>query len=108
MPRSIQPAPIDVRLCREDNMPTIAAIYAHHVQHGAASFETEPPSLEEMLRRRGDIVSKGFPYLVAASDDGVLGYAYAGTYRPRPAYRDTVENSIYMRHDLVGLGIGGR
>lgn len=87
-------------------MPAITAIYAHHVLHGTASFETDPPSIEEMRRRRADILAKALPYLVAERDGEVVGYAYAGTYRPRVAYRDTVENSVYLRHDLHGRGIG--
>lgn len=87
-------------------MAAITEIYAHHVRHGFASFETEPPPLAEMVRRHADVVGKGLPYLVAARDGTILGYAYAGTYRPRAAYRDTVENSIYLRPDTVGQGIG--
>jgi len=96
-----------IRPCHEPDMPAIAGIYAHHVLHGFASFETEPPSLAEMIRRRADIAAKGLPYLVAERGGIILGYAYAGTYRPRAAYRDTVENSIYLRHDTAGQGIGG-
>lgn len=98
--------PPTIRPCRDADMPAITAIYAHHVRHGFASFETDPPDLTEMLRRRADILGKGLPYLVAERDGTVLGYAYAGTYRPRAAYRDTVENSIYIRPDTVGQGIG--
>ncbi len=87
-------------------MPAITAIYGHHVRHGFASFETEPPVLEDMLLRRTDVTGKGLPYLVAERDGVILGYAYAGTYRPRAAYRDTVENSIYLRPDTLGQGIG--
>lgn len=87
-------------------MTAVTAIYGHHVRHGFASFETEPPTLEEMLRRRADVTGKGLPYLVAEREGAILGYAYAGTYRPRAAYRDTVENSIYLRPDTVGQGIG--
>jgi len=95
-----------IRPCRDSDMPSVTAIYAHHVRHGFASFETEPPDLTEMLRRRADILGKDLPYLVAERDGVVLGYAYAGTYRPRAAYRDTVENSIYIRPDTVGQGVG--
>lgn len=97
-----------IRPCAATDMPAITAIYAHHVQHGAASFETDPPSLEEMCRRRSDVVGKGLPYLVAVYNDAIAGYAYAGSYRPRAAYRDTVENSVYLRRDLAGRGIGTR
>lgn len=87
-------------------MGAITAIYAHHVRHGFASFETEPPAEAEMRRRRMDVLGKDLPYLVAERDGVVLGYAYAGTYRPRAAYRDTVENSIYIRPDATGQGVG--
>jgi len=87
-------------------MPAVTAIYGHHVRHGFASFETEPPALEDMLLRRTDVTGKGLPYLLAERNGVILGYAYAGTYRPRAAYRDTVENSIYLRPDTVGQGIG--
>lgn len=102
------PTTIDVRDCLEADMPSVAMIYAHHVRHGTASFETEPPALDEMCRRRYDILAKGLPYLVAVRDGGVLGYAYAGPWRPRAAYRDTVENSIYIHPEHIGRGIGTR
>jgi L-amino acid N-acyltransferase YncA len=97
-----------IRPCAATDMPAITAIYAHHVMHGAASFETDPPSLDEMYRRRSDILGKDLPYLVAVNDDAIAGYAYAGTYRPRAAYRETVENSVYLHPDLAGRGIGTR
>jgi phosphinothricin acetyltransferase len=87
-------------------MQAVTGIYRHHVLHGTASFETEPPSLEEMCRRRTDILAKDLPYLVADIDGLIAGYAYAGTYRPRAAYRDTVENTVYLRHDMARRGIG--
>lgn len=99
---------IDVRNCLEVDMPAVATIYGHHVRHGTASFETVPPSLDEMCRRRYNILAQSLPYLVAVSDGGVLGYAYAGPYRPRAAYRDTVENSIYIHPEFIGRGIGKR
>jgi L-amino acid N-acyltransferase YncA len=95
-----------VRACIEADMQATTEIYRHHVLYGAASFETEPPSLDDMCHRREDVLAKGLPYLVADIDGMIAGYAYAGTYRPRAAYRDTVENSVYLRHDMVGRGIG--
>ena len=92
--------------CLEADMPAVAAIYAHNVRYGTASFETEPPTLDEMCRRRHDILAKGLPYLVAVSADVVVGYTHAGTWRPRPAYRDTVEDSINVHPECVGRGIG--
>jgi phosphinothricin acetyltransferase len=97
-----------IRACKEKDIPAIAAIYAHAVRFGTASFETDPPSETEMLRRRADILDKGQPYLVAETAGEIVGYAYAGTYRRRPGYRCTVEDSIYIRPDQVGRGIGTR
>ena len=91
--------------CDED-LPTIAAIYAHHVLNGLASFEEVPPEIEEIARRRGDIVARGLPYLVAEADGKLLGYCYAGPFRPRVAYRYTLEDSIYIDPAAVGRGIG--
>jgi len=90
------------------DVPTITAIYAHHVLHGRASFEEVPPDAAEIARRHGEHVEKGLPYLVATVDGRVGGYAYAGLYRPRSAYRFTCEDSIYVRDDLAGRGIGRR
>ena len=95
-----------IRPSTENDVPAIAAIYAHHVLTGTASFEIEPPDEAEMLRRRAEITAKGFPYLVADDGGQVVGYAYAGPYRARLAYRHTVENSIYVRHDMAGKGVG--
>lgn len=87
------------------DIPAITAIYAHAVTHGTASFELGPPDEEEMARRMAALLEGGFPYLVATRDGAVLGYAYAGPYRPRPAYRNTVENSIYVSPDARRLGV---
>ena len=88
------------------DIPAIAAIYAHAVLHGTASWELEPPGEAEMQRRFEAVLAGGYPYLVAEREGGILGYAYAGAYRPRPAYRSTVENSIYIAPGAQGLGIG--
>ena len=90
----------------EGDVVIIQDIYAHHVQHGTASFELTPPTLQEMQQRRADIVTKGLPYFVAEFKGAVVGYAYATMYRPRPAYRFTVEDSVYVREGLAGKGIG--
>jgi phosphinothricin acetyltransferase len=95
-----------LRDAREDDMPAVQAIYAHHVIHGTASFELDAPPLAEMLRRRADILANELPYLVAERDGEVVGYGYATLYRPRPAYRSSVEDSVYVREGLSGLGIG--
>jgi L-amino acid N-acyltransferase YncA len=84
----------------------IAAIYAHHVLHGTGTFELEPPDTEEIERRRADIEKAGCPYLVAIDGNRVLGYAYAAPYRPRRAYRFTVEDSIYIDPAETGRGLG--
>lgn len=98
--------PATVRPATETDLAAVAAIYAHHVLHGSASFETEPPGTEEMARRRAALLAAGYPYLVAERGGAVLGYAYASAYRPRAAYRDTVENSVYLRPEAIGGGIG--
>ena len=107
MTAELPPLVVAVRDGRDDDMPAIEAIYAHHVLHGLASFEEVPPSLDELRRRRRDILDKSLPYLVAVDESGtVVGYAYAGPYRPRSAYRFTLEDSVYVRPGLVGRGIG--
>jgi L-amino acid N-acyltransferase YncA len=83
----------------------IVAIYAPHVLHGTASFEVEPPPAEEILRRRAAILEAGLPYLVAETGGAVVGYAYASRFRPRPAYRFTVENSVYVLEQYQRRGI---
>lgn len=87
-------------------MAAVTAIYAHHVRHGLASFELDPPDAEEMSRRHASVTALGLPYLVAESDGLVAGYAYAAPYRARPAYRYTVEDSVYIHHEYAGRGIG--
>jgi L-amino acid N-acyltransferase YncA len=97
---------VSIRACEERDVPAIAAIYHHHVLHSPATFELEPPGVEEMTSRRQRICEEGFPYLVAERDGKVVGYTYAGPYRPRPAYRFTVENSVYVQPGNVRQGIG--
>ena len=89
----------------EDVAP-ICAIYAHHVRHGFASFELDPPEVAEMTRRRQDILDAGLPYLVAELDGAVAGFACAGPYRLRPAYRHTVESTVYVADWAVRRGVG--
>jgi L-amino acid N-acyltransferase YncA len=90
----------------EADIPRVQAIYAFHVLHGLASFEEEPPSIDELHRRRADVLERRLPYLVAEMDREVVGYSYAVPYRSRPAYRFTTENSVYVDHCLTGRGIG--
>jgi phosphinothricin acetyltransferase len=97
-----------VRPSVDTDIPAITAIYAHAVTHGTASFELTPPDAAEMARRRAALVEADFPYLVAERGGEILGYAYAGPYRPRPAYRSTVEDSIYVAPAAQGTGIGRR
>src|SRR5439155_16458257 len=97
-----------IRPSRDEDVAAITAIYGHHVLHGLASFEEVPPSVEEIARRRGDIVARGLPYLVAERDGRVVGYCYAGPFRPRSGYRYTLEDSIYIDAGEVGRGIGRR
>lgn len=85
----------------------IAEIYAHHVLHGTATFETVPPGADEMGARIAKVLGAGAPWLVALGDDGApAGYAYAAPFRDRPAYRFACEDSIYIRHDRRGQGVG--
>jgi len=95
-----------VRDARDGDMARVQSIYRHHVLHGAASFEEQPPSTEELMRRRADLLARGLPYLVAEADSDVIGYAYATPYRSRPAYRFTIENSVYVDHRCSRRGIG--
>jgi L-amino acid N-acyltransferase YncA len=97
---------IVVRAAIVSDMAAIAGIYAHHVSHGTGTFETEPPDEEEMIRRWSEVTTRGLPWLVAEDLGEVVGYAYAGPYRSRPAYRHTVEDSVYVRVDRVGKGVG--
>lgn len=94
-----------LRSAVDADLPAIQAIYAHWVTHGTGSFELEAPSLDEMTRRRADVLSKGLPYLVAEADGEVMGYAYGNWFRPRPAYRFSVENSVYVHPDARRGGI---
>jgi phosphinothricin acetyltransferase len=95
-----------VRASTEADVVRCAEIYAHHVLHGTASFEVDPPDLVEMKRRRAAVLDIGLPHLVAEREGRVLGYAYAGNWRPRPAYKFSVEDSIYIDKDAVGQGVG--
>ena len=91
---------------RAEDLPAITAIYAHHVLHGAGTFELEPPAESEMANRRVEVLAKGLPYLVASEGDKVLGFAYCNWFKPRPAYRFSAEDSIYLAPEAIGHGLG--
>lgn len=95
-----------IRPSRETDLPGITAIYTHHVLHGTGTFEIEPPTLADMTARRADVLGKNLPWLVAVEGDQVLGYAYCNWFKPRPAYRFSAENSIYLVPEAQGLGLG--
>lgn len=97
-----------IRPSRDDDLAAITAIYAHHVRHGTGTFETEPPTAAEMTARRADVLAKGLPYLVAEEDGEVSGFAYCNWFKPRPAYRFSAEDSIYMADAARGRGLGAR
>jgi len=98
----------EIRPATEADLPDITRIYEHAVLHGTATFELIAPDLTEISRRFRSLMEGGFPYFVAALDGRVVGYAYAGPYRPRPAYRFTVENSIYLDPAIHRRGVGFR
>jgi phosphinothricin acetyltransferase len=95
-----------IRPSRDADVPAITAIYGYHVLHGVASFEEVPPDAAEIARRRGEVVKRGLPYLVAERDGRLIGYCYAGPFRPRVAYRFTVEDSVYVEAGEIGRGLG--
>jgi L-amino acid N-acyltransferase YncA len=97
---------LSIRPAGASDIPAITRIYAYAVLYGSASFELEPPDEAEMARRLRALHDGGFPYLVAEQDGAVVGYAYAGPYRTRPAYDWTVEDSIYIDAGVHGHGIG--
>src|SRR5215472_250602 len=94
-----------IRDAKETDVPAITKIYGYHVLHGTGSFETEPPDEAEIDRRRLDVVSRGLPYFVAEDGAKIIGYAYAGRYRTRVAYRFTLEDSVYIDPEHMGRGI---
>jgi phosphinothricin acetyltransferase len=97
---------LTIRASQDADVPAITEIYAHHVLHGTATFETTPPTVEEMAARRADVLGKRLPWLVAVEDERVVGYAYCQWFKPRPAYRFSMEDSIYLHPDAHRRGIG--
>ena len=102
----MHPLALLIRPSTDADLASITHIYAHHVTHSTGSFELEPPDLAEMSRRRTDVLAKGLPFLVASRGAEVLGFAYAGNFRPRPAFRFMAEDSVYIHAEHVGQGLG--
>lgn len=96
---------LHIRRVQPDDLPAIHTLYAHNVLHGTASWELTPPDETEMRRRMTSVLDGGFPYFVAEIDGKIAGYSYASSYRPRPGYRFTVENSIYVDSTYQRRGI---
>lgn len=88
-----------------DDLPAVQAIYAHWVTHGSGTFELEPPTIEEMARRHAEVTGRGLPWLVAVENGRIIGYAYGNWFRPRLAYRYTIEDSIYVHPDAQRGGV---
>lgn len=99
-------AAMHVRAARDIDLDRVAAIYAHYVEHSVATFELEAPPVYSWQARLGDLAERGLPFLVAEIGGEICGYAYAGPWRTRPAYRHTAEDAIYVAPDQTGLGIG--
>ena len=95
-----------VRASQEADITAITAIYAHHVLHGTGTFEIDPPGSADMAMRRADVLGKGLPYLVAEQAGQVVGFAYCNWFKPRPAYRFSAEDSIYVAYSARGQGVG--
>ena len=97
---------MDLRDAAPADLPAITAIYAHHVLHGTGTFEEAPPDEAEMARRIAAVQDKGWPWLVAEEGGRILGFAYLAQFRPRSAYRHAGEDSVYVRDDIRGQGVG--
>ena len=95
-----------IRPSRDEDLEAIARIYGHHVLHGTGTFETTPPTVADMTTRRADVLAKGLPWLVAEDGGEVVGFAYGNWFKPRPAYRFSVEDSIYMDPAAHRKGLG--
>jgi L-amino acid N-acyltransferase YncA len=95
-----------IRPSTDADLSAITSIYGHHVLHGTGTFETTPPTQAEMAGRRADVLGKGLPWLVLEDGGRVLGYAYCQWFKPRPAYRYSAEDSIYLHPDAAGKGQG--
>lgn len=99
---------LTIRPSRDEDLAAITTIYAHHVLHGTGTFETEAPTEADMASRRADVLAKNLPYLVVEREGQVLGFAYCNWFKPRPAYRFSAEDSIYLADAARGQGIGNQ
>jgi phosphinothricin acetyltransferase len=97
---------VRIRPAVPGDLAAVQAIYAHHVLNGLATFEEEPPPLDELKRRYGEVTERGLPWLVAEYGDAIAGYGYCAPYRARSAYRYALEDSVYVRHDMQRRGVG--
>ncbi len=95
-----------IRPSRDEDTAAITAIYAHHVLHGTGTFEIDPPSAPDMAARRSDVLARGLPWLVAEDNGQIAGFAYCNWFKPRPAYRFSAEDSIYLAPHAKGQGLG--
>ena len=95
-----------IRPSRDDDVEAIAAIYRHHVLHGTGTFEIDPPSAQDMRGRRTEVLTRGLPWLVADDAGEIAGFAYCNWFKPRPAYRFSAEDSIYIAPQAQGKGLG--
>ena len=95
-----------VRDCEEDDVSNVHSIYSYYVQNSISTLELTVPDVDEMMKRRIDIISKGFPFIVLSDDDSIVGYAYANTFRSRAGFNNTVEASVYLRNGLHQKGLG--
>ncbi len=95
-----------IRPATDADIASITSIYAHHVMHGTGTFETVPPDEKDMAARRNDVLARGLPYLVMEDASGVIGFAYCNWFKPRPAYRFSAEDSIYLAPAGTGKGLG--
>jgi phosphinothricin acetyltransferase len=95
-----------IRASLDTDVPVLASIYSQHVLHGTGTFETTPPTTQDMAARRADVLSKGLPYLVLEEEAAVIGFAYCNWFKPRPAYRFSAEDSIYLAPKCAGRGLG--
>ncbi|WP_200300988.1 GNAT family N-acetyltransferase [Streptomyces adelaidensis] len=98
--------PPTVRPATSSDLKAVADIYAHYVRHTVATFEETPPTLPDWERRLADLAGRGLPFFVAESSGAVIGFAYAGPWRPKPAYRFAVEDTLYLAPDATGRGVG--